>query len=407
MASQYDYRARDSQGRAFQGTILADSEAAAAAHVRSKGYFVTRVTETKPAQDVGVMLRKLRSCSAKDIAVFCRQFATMLEAGLPMLTCLSILAEQTENLKLKETAMDVYKSVQEGMSLSYALRQHQDVFPAIMINMVESGEVGGVMEDVMNRMAVHFEKEYRLREKIKSATIYPVIILLMATAVVAFVLTFVLPSFMPLFANMRAEIPWPTKFLLAVSEVLIQYWWLVVLLALGAGVGFVLLRRQETVRLYTDGAMLHLPVVGPLMKKIAIARFSRTLSTLMRGGVPILTAMEAVKKTTGNLKMTEVLSASQTSLKEGEDLSHRLALSPLFPTMVVQMVSVGEQSGEMDKMLEKVAEFYEAEVDDMVNRLGSLIEPILIGILGAIVGFIVIAIFMPLFDIITNFNKVM
>ncbi len=405
MAGQFEYRARNAQGQVFQGTILADSEAAVASHVRGKGYFVTSIKETKPQQDISVMFQALRSVSSKDIALFCRQFATMTEAGLPMLTCLNILAEQTENSLLKEAAQDVYKSVQEGTSLSYSMRQHPNVFPDIMINMVESGEVGGVMEDILNRLAVHFEKEYRLREKVKSATIYPVVILTMAVAVVVFVLTFVLPSFLPLFAGMKAELPWPTRLLVAVSDFLINYWWLLLILVIIGIIAFVMLRKNETVRLYSDGAMLHIPVVGVLMKKIAIARFSRTLSTLMRGGVPILTAMEAVKKTTGNLKMTEVLSASQTSLREGEDLSSRLAMSPLFPTMVVQMVAVGEQSGELDKMLEKVAEFYEGEVDDMVNRLGSLIEPILIVVLGVIVGFIVISIFLPLFEIITNFNK--
>jgi len=405
MARQYEYRARDAQGQLFSGLVLADSEAAAAGYVRNKGYYVTRLKEAKPKQDIGVMLQNLRTVSIKDIALLCRQFATMLEAGLPMLNCLNILAEQTENPRLKDVVQKIFKSVQEGTSLSASFRQYPDVFPDIMISMVEAGELGGVMDNIMNRLAVQFEKQYRLNEKVKAAMTYPIVVVTFAILVAGFILTFILPTFVAMFASMKVELPLITRIMLGMSRFIGEYWWAILVALVILGFATVRFFRQPEYREWLDGARLNLPVFGMLWRKIAIARFSRTLSTLIRGGVPIISALDVVKRSTGNLKMVSALTASQESIREGQDLSSRLGASKLFPALVVQMVAVGEEAGELDKMLDKIADYYDAEVEDMVSRLSSLLEPVLILILGLIVGTVVISILLPMFDVMTKFNQ--
>ena len=406
MAKQYEYKARDSQGQLFSGSVLADSEAAAAYFVRNKGYYVTLLKEAKPKQDVRVMFQSLRTVSIKDISLFCRQFATMLEAGLPMLTCLNILAEQTENTRLKEVIQIIFKSVQEGNSLSSSLRQYSDIFPDLMISMVEAGELGGVMDTIMNRLAIQFEKQHRLNEKVKSAMTYPVVVISFAILVSGFILTFILPTFVAMFATMKVELPLITQILLGLSHFVSKYWWAILLTLVSSAIGMKRFFQQPQYREWLDGVRLKVPIFGTLWQKIAIARFSRTLSTLIRGGVPIISALDVVKRSTGNMKMVNALSASQESIKEGQDLSSRLGASKLFPPLVVQMVAVGEEAGELDKMLDKVADFYDDEVEDMVSRLSGLLEPVLILILGLIVGTVVISILLPMFDVMTQMNKV-
>ena len=404
MARHYEYQARDAKGQLFSGVVLADNETAAAGYVRNKGYYVTRLKEAKPKQDVRVLFQNMRTISIKDIALLCRQFATMLEAGLPMLTCLNILAEQTENPRLKDVIQKIFKSVQEGTSLSTSLRQYPDVFPDIMISMVEAGELGGVMDNIMNRLAVQFEKQYRLNEKVKAAMTYPIVVITFAFIVAGFILTFILPTFVAMFASMKVEVPLITRIMMALSHFVGQYWWAI--LAALALIGLSVMRffRQPEYREWLDGAKLNVPIFGTLWRKIAIARFSRTLSTLVRGGVPIISALDVVKRSTGNLKMVSALTASQESIREGQDLSTRLGASKLFPTLVVQMVAVGEEAGELDKMLDKVADFYDDEVEDMVSRLSSLMEPLLILILGLIVGTGVISILLPMFEVMSKFQ---
>ena len=404
MARQFEYQARDAKGQLFKGTVLADNEDAAAVFVRNKGYFVTRLKEAKPKQDLRVMFQNMQTVTIKDIALLCRQFATMLEAGLPMLTCLNILAEQSENPRLKDIVQKIFKSVQEGMSLSASLRQYPDIFPDIMISMVEAGELGGVMDNIMNRLAVQFEKQYRLNEKVKAAMTYPIVVVVFAFLISGFILTFILPTFVAMFASMKVELPLITRIMLALSHFVSQYWWAIILAIALIGYVTILFFRQPVNREWLDGVKLHVPVFGILWRKIAIARFSRTLSTLIRGGVPIISALDVVKRSTGNLKMVNALTASQESIREGQDLSSRLGASKLFPTLVVQMVAVGEEAGELDKMLDKVADFYDDEVDDMVSRLSSLMEPVLIVFLGVIVGTVVISILLPMFEVMSKFQ---
>ena len=406
MAQQFEYRARDNKGKLYMGSILADDERAVAGHVRNKGLFLVNVKEKRRRQDVISMWERLQTVSTKDLAIFCRQFATMLEAGMPILTCLNVLMEQSENRRLRNILQETLKTVQEGSSLGKSLRAHPDVFPEVMVGMVEAGELGGMLETVMQRLATQFEKEHRLNEKVKNAMTYPVVVLLLAVVVVIFVLTFILPTFVGMFKQMNTELPFLTQLLLDISEGLQKHWPWLLALVVAALIGARYMFQYPGPRLWLDTVLLNMPVFGLLVRKIAVARFSRTLSSLVRGGVPILSALDVVKKTTGNMVITNALTQSQESLKEGTDLSVRLGTTRVFPPMVVQMVAVGEQAGELDKMLDKVADFYEADVEDMVGRLSSMLEPFLIGFLGITVGTIIIAIVIPMFDVITNVNKI-
>ncbi len=403
----FAYRAKDRAGQAIAGTLAADNEAAVAAFIRDKGYFVTQI---KPAADAGQatyreMVHLFNPVGVKDLSLFCRQFATMIGAGLSFTVSLGVLAEQTGNPRIREAAKDLLAKVQGGEALSRAMQNHPGVFPDIMVSMVEAGEVGGVLDIVLDRLASHFEKDHKLTTSVKSALTYPAVVLCFAGLVVVFILTFVMPRFVDIFASMKIALPPLTRALLTVSGFLQQHGLPLAAVLLAAVYGLALYVRRPRGRELFDLFVLHLPVFGGLMRKVATARFCRTLSTLLHGGVPIITAIEAVKKTTGNQVMIKAISAAQTGVREGAGLAATLGASGVFPPMVIQMAAVGEETGELDKMLEKVADFYESEVDDLVSRLSSLLEPFLLAILGVIVGTIVVSILWPIFEIVANIGK--
>ncbi|MEN6413514.1 MAG: type II secretion system F family protein [Veillonellales bacterium] len=405
MAKTFAYRAKDATGQLLTGTIVADSHSAVAAFIRGKGYYVTNIREHKENISLKAYCDRFRRVSQKELAIFCRQFATMAEAGLSFVTCIHVLYQQTTNAKLKMALQDVDRKIQEGESLAQSMAVHPDVFPEIMVGMIEAGELGGVLDTVLDRLALHFEKEYKMNEKVKSAMAYPAVVMTMAGLVVVFVLTFVLPTFMKMFDNMKVQLPLPTRILLSVSGFIQDFWPFILLFLGAAAAGFMVLYKKPSVKMQLDRFVLQLPVFGLLTRKVIIARFSRTMGTLLRGGMPILKALEVVKKTTGNTGMTKALMSAQNSVREGQGLSTPLSSSSLFTPMVVQMVAIGEESGELDKMLDKIADFYESDVDDMVSRLSSLIEPVLIGVLGVIVGGIIISIALPMFDAITSVGQ--
>jgi type IV pilus assembly protein PilC len=405
MPLKFAYRAKDDNGQLMTGTILAENETAVAAYIRDKGYYVTQIKEQRKPNSLWNIISGWHSVSTKDLAIFCRQFATMIDAGLPLLTCLTVLIEQTSHSKLKTALQDIYQKVKEGNTLSRSMTRYSEIFPEMMVSMMEAGEVGGVLDIILNRLATHFEKEHKMNEKVKSAMAYPAVVIGMAGVSLLFILTFVLPRFMQLVANMKVELPLPTRILLSISGVLQQDGlWLLVFFSVG-GYSLKLLVSQAQGRLMIDQVTLRLPVFGLLCRKIAIARFSRTLGTLLCSGVPIITALETVKKTIGNVAMLQALTTVQHSIRGGMGLAAPLGVSKLFTPMVVQMLAVGEETGKIDVMLEKIADFYESDVDDMVNRLSSLLEPVLIGILGVIIGVIVIAVMLPLFDVITHVGQ--
>lgn len=402
MAKTFLYQAKDRSGQLLTGTILAENENAVAAYIRGKGYFVTNIKRKNEASSLSGIINSLRRITSKDLAIFCRQFSTMVDAGLSLIACLNILIEQTYNPRLKLALQDLYRKVQEGESLSKSMQDHPRIFPSLMVSMIEAGELGGVLDEVLNRLAIHFEKEHKMNEKVKSAMTYPIVVITMAILVVAFILSFVLPTFTQIFVQMKVELPLPTRILLATSYFVTHYWlWLFGLLISKIYI-FIIMYKQPRAKLYIAQLILRLPVFGMLWRKIAIARFSRTLGTLIRGGVPIISALDVVKKTTANVNMINALTAAQASVREGLGLSTPLGASSIFTAMVVQMIAVGEETGELDKMLDKIADFYESDVDDIVGRLSSLLEPIIIAVLGIIIGLIIIAIVLPMFDAVTS-----
>lgn len=406
MAKKFIYTARNRSGRVLTGTVLADNQAAAATYVRGQDCFITSLKEYKPASTTGQLLKKLRRVKTKDLAVLCRQFSTMVNAGIPILSCLNILAEQCDNSLLKETLQDVYKRVREGESLSQALTNYSGIFPNLMVSLIEAGELGGALDEVLERLAAHFEKEHKLNEKVKSAAVYPAVVMAIACGVVIFIFTFVLPTFTKMFENMHMELPLLTKILLAVSNILQNHFLSLAIMA-GAGIyGIVLALRQLAVRTWLDELILRLPFVGVLTRKIAIACLSRTLSTLLRGGVTIISAMEVVEKILGNRSMVAAINRAKTRVREGQGLALALNASQVFTPMTVQMIAIGEESGSLAQMLERVADFYDNEVDDMVTRLNSLVEPCIILFLGITIGSIVIAILLPMFDVMSGIGTI-
>lgn len=402
MTRSFSYKAKSLLGETMTGRILAENETAVAIHIRNKGYFITQIREEGSIISLNTLMDHLKSISLKEMSVLCRLFATMIDAGLPLIKCLNILIEQTNNLRIKKALQEVYNKILEGKTLSRAMSDHPRIFPELMINMVEAGEVGGILDDILNRLAKHFEKEHKTKEKIKSAMIYPVVVIAMAVITVTFILAFVLPTFVQLFDNMKLELPLLTRILLTFSSILQKYAFFIAMSVIAGGFGIKIAYKREKPREIIDCLALKLPIIGMLFRKIAIARFSRTLSTLLHGGIPIITALEVVQKNLDNFSLIKALEEAQRGIKGGMGLASTLAQSKVFTPMVVQMVSIGEESGALDKMLEKIAEFYESDVDDVISRLSSIIEPVIIGVLGLAIGVIVISIMIPLFDVITN-----
>lgn len=404
MAQTFAYKARDHTGQVKSGVVLAEDMAAAAAYVRGKGYFVTRIRPWREPFSLRALWVDWQPVPVKDLALLCRQFATLVDAGLSLITCLGVLREQTSNSRVRRALADVYKQVQEGRSLSGALAGHPHVFPSLLVSMVEAGELGGMLDVVLRRLAVHLEKEHKLNEKVKAALTYPAVVLAMASLAVTFIITFVLPTFVQLYQGATAALPWPTRILLGVSGFLRQWGLYMAAAILAVAYGLVLWCRQPAAQQWLEGVLLHTPVFGTLWRKTVIARFSRTLGTLLRGGVPLLAALDVVARASGSQRLALVAATAQRSVLEGRGLAGSLGAAALFAPMVMQLVAVGEEAGELDAMLEKVADFYESDVEDMTSRLSSMLEPLLILVLGGIIGAILIAVVLPMFDVVANFQ---
>lgn len=407
MAGLYAYQAKNRLGQLQSGTLEADDEIGVARYLRERGFVATRITLTqvRVQKQTASWLVRHQTISLRDLSVFCRQFATLTGAGISIVQALGVLVEQTENQRLRYALQEVLTDVQTGETFSGALKNRSAIFPAVMISMVEAGELGGMMDNVLLRLAEQFEKEYKLNGKVKTALTYPAIVVCMAFLSVTFILTFVMPMVIGMFEGMKAELPWPTRVLLFLSNALRNHWPELLALALVLTSAGWWLKQKPPVKRLLDQVTLKLPVFGLLAKKVAIARFSRTFSGLIRSGVPMIAALDVVKHTVHNTVMVDALQNAQESVTRGTGLAVPFRQSALFPPMVVHMVAIGEETGELESMLLKTADFFEGEVDDLVNRLSSLIDPILIVGLGVIIAFIVVSVMLPLFDIVTNFNR--
>ncbi|MFQ5719465.1 MAG: type II secretion system F family protein [Acidobacteriota bacterium] len=395
----YSWKGRSAAGVVQEGVLSAESKEALVATLRKQQILVTGVTEkgkefSLPKFGGGV--------KQKEIAIFTRQFSVMIDAGLPLVQCLEILGSQQNNRVFKKTLLQVRQDVEAGMSLADSLRKHPKVFTDLYANMVAAGETGGILDTILQRLSMYIEKIVKLRSAVRSASIYPAAVITIAVGVVTLILWRVIPTFATLFEGLGAELPLPTRVTIAVSRFLGRW---MPLLVLGLGLLVFAIHRYhktEQGRRRIDGLTLRIPVVGNLLRKIAVARFCRTLSTLVSSGVPILEGLEITAKTSGNAVVEDAIMATRKSVEEGNNLANPLTASDVFPSMVTQMINVGEQTGALDTMLSKIADFYEDEVDEAVDNLLALLEPVMIVFLGTIIGGIVISMYMPLFTLISK-----
>ncbi len=401
----YHYRARDRQGRSIAATIEAADLRTATRVLREKGYYITEIKEPGKGLQAEVSLSFLeRGPGLKDIAIFSRQLATMMAAGLPIVQALAILEKQAENKKFKAILKEVRADVEGGMSLSDALAKHP-VFGRLYVNLVRAGEASGTLDAILDRLATFLEKDLELRGKIKSAMTYPVIVLVFAILVTYFLLTGIVPQFAQILTDLGSELPLLTRFLIAVSDFLRSSTLYLVLGLVALYLVYRYVYRTERGRRVIDRLKLRMPVFGVLNKKSALARFSRTLGLLLSSGVNIVEAVDITKGTAGNAVVEDILEETKNTIQVGEPLHSTLLRYPeIFPPMVASMVAIGEETGALDAMLQKVADFYEREVDETVESLTAAIEPIMIIFLGAIVGMIVAGMFLPLFQIINTLS---
>jgi type IV pilus assembly protein PilC len=397
MPDTFAYKVRDKSGQTVSGTIVADNEALVLQRLREQGF--TPLDVSKQSRGMNIELSK-KKVKLKELAVFSRQFATMVNSGLPILRALSILADQTSNKTLAEALGVARLDVEQGASLSQALQKHPKIFNDLYISMVRSGETGGSLDDTLISLAGTLENEVRLRGKIKSAMTYPVAVVGLVILIMSAMLLFVVPQFESIYADLGGTLPLPTRALLALSDAFKTYWWMFLLAAVGLRFAVRRYKKTESGRLVMDQIKLRVPVFGSLFHKTALARFSSTLAMLLRAGVPILQALDIVMDTVNNKVLSQAVQDVQSAVREGDSMARPLMKYAVFPPMVVQMIAVGEETGQVDTMLDKVASFYNQEVEASVEALTSLIEPLLIALIGGMVGAAVVALYMPMFQII-------
>jgi type IV pilus assembly protein PilC len=388
----FEWEGKDRNGKTLRGEIRAGGEAMVSATLRRQGILVNKVKKRR--------LSGGKSIKQKDVAVFTRQLATMMRAGVPLLQAFDIVARGSPNPKLTRLLTEIRGDVETGTSLSTAFRKHPMHFDALYCNLVEAGETGGILEALLERLAIYQEKTVALKNKIKSALIYPIAVMVVAFVVLAVIMLFVVPAFKDVFKSFGADLPAPTLFVIAVSEFFVAYWYLI-FGSIGGGIYFFLQswKRSEKVQHTMDRLLLKIPVFGDLLFKSAVARWTRTLATMFAAGVPLVEALDSVGGASGNAVFAEATMKIQRDVSTGSSLTTSMQSTNIFPSMVLQMSAIGEESGSLDHMLSKAAEFYEDEVDEMVKGLSSLMEPIIIVILGSLIGGIVVAMYLPIFKL--------
>jgi type IV pilus assembly protein PilC len=390
------------QGRGAGGTTTGEIEAqdrtSAVGELRRRAILVTKINEKSGGKTASKSGGKVKD---KEMAIFTRQFSTMIDAGLPLVQCLNILAEQSESKTLRSVTGQVARNVEGGSTLADALRRHPRTFDDLFTNLVEVGEAGGILDVVLQRLAAYIEKAAALKRKVKAAMVYPCAIIGVALLVVIFMLTFVIPTFAQMFKDLGADLPLPTKVVMVLSDFVRSYILLIIAAMIGAVMALRSYYRTEGGRATIDALMLKLPVFGTLVRKVAVARFTRTLGTLVQSGVPILDGLRITARTAGNKVVEKAVLQCRAAVTEGKTLADPLRTSGVFPPMVTQMISVGEQTGALDAMLSKIADFYDDEVDTAVSTLTSLLEPIMIVFLGVVVGGLVVAMYLPIFKLVT------
>jgi type IV pilus assembly protein PilC len=404
MATIFKWAGKTRMGTIQSGEMTAETREEVIAYLRRQNILPTTIS-TKPA--VPFLSFKLPALGKvkvkdKDIVVFTRQFSTMIDAGLPLVQCLEILSKQTENKGLAKIIGDVKVDVETGSTYADALKKHPKTFSELYVNMVAAGEAGGILDTILNRLATYIEKAMKLKKKVKGAMLYPAVIVTVAIAVIAIIMIAVVPTFAKMFAQLGGTLPLPTKIIVGLSNFIAGIGGLIILLSvIGLVIFIIQFRRTEYGKKLIDSILLKLPVFGVLIRKVAVAKFTRTLGTLIQSGVPILDGLEITAKTAGNKVIEGAIRETRTLVSEGKTLSDPLTKTGVFPPMVTQMISVGESTGALDSMLAKIADFYDEEVDIAVANLTAMLEPMLMVFLGGTVGFIVIAMYLPIFKLIT------
>lgn len=400
----FEYEAIAATGKKVKNYITAASKQAAISELRKQEMNILSVVETK-----GNVLNKEiqigRAVKLIDFVLFCRQFATLIKAGIQIDKALTILAEQTNGKKMKAALAGILEHIRNGNPLSQAMTDYPRIFPDMFISMVASGETSGNLDYVLERMADHYEKENKTIQKVKSAMTYPIVVLILAIGVVTFLLIKIVPTFAGMFAEQGAELPWITQFVMSASNAVVHQWWIFALLIVGIFILFKVLTMKEEGKYAVDLIILKIPIFGIIWKKASIARLTSTMSSLFTSAVPVLKALEIAETVAGNRVIAKVVRDSRMSLQEGKPLSEPFATSGVFPGLVVHMLSVGEETGQVDSMLAKVADFYETDVDQSVDLLKALIEPIMLLIVSTLVGIIVAAIMMPMFKMYDTFMQ--
>jgi type IV pilus assembly protein PilC len=396
--AKFQWEATTRSGEKRRGAMEADTAAQVEARLRGDGLTVERVKK----EAAGIQITFGSGVGHKDLQIFTRQLATMIDAGLPLVQCLDILGKQEPHKHFAATILRTRSDVESGASLADAMRKHPRVFDDLYTNMVAAGEAGGILDTILKRLAIYIEKAVKLKNQVKSAMIYPIAVLSIAAIVVTVIMWKVIPVFAELFKGLDAELPLPTRIVIAISNGVVSYLWIAVVLGIIAAFALRSYYSTYNGRRVIDGIVLRLPVLGMIMRKIAVARFCRTLSTLLSSGVPILDGLDITSRTAGNAIVEDALKDVRKGIERGETVSAPLAATKVFPSMVTQMINVGETTGALDAMLAKIADFYEEEVDTAVAGLMTLLEPIMISILGVIVGGIVISMYLPLFSLINK-----
>lgn len=389
---EFEWEGKDRGGKQVKGEIRAAGENQVKSALRRQGVLPTKIKKRR--------MRSGKSIKPKDIAIFTRQLATMMKAGVPLLQSFDIVGRGNANESVTKLLNDVRADVETGTSLSAAFRKYPLYFSALYCNLVEAGETAGILEALLDRLAVYMEKTEAIKSKIKSALMYPISVVVVAFVVVAVIMIFVIPAFKSVFSSFGADLPAPTLLVIAISEFFVAYWWLI-FGGIGGGLYFFFQawQRNEKVQRFMDRALLKVPVFGVLIEKSCIARWTRTLSTMFAAGVPLVEALDSVGGAAGNSKYADATDKIQQEVSSGTSLTNAMTNANLFPTMVLQMCAIGEESGSVDHMLGKAADFYEAEVDEMVAGLSSLMEPIIIVFLGSLIGGIVVAMYLPIFKL--------
>jgi type IV pilus assembly protein PilC len=392
------FSGKDASGQKISGERNAPNKAAMGQQLRRENIVPGAIREK--GKEFSMPTFGSGKVKTKDIAIFFRQFSVMIDAGLPLVQCLEILASNQENQSFQKTLVGVRTTVEGGSTLANAMRQYPAIFDDLTTNMIEAGETGGILDVILQRLATYVEKAVRLRSAVKSALIYPVAVVGIATLIVGALLKWVVPIFANLFSGLNVALPLPTRIVMGMSAFVQGFWWVFIVVSVGLVFGIKQIRKHPRGKYYFDKMLLHLPVVGTLLRKIAVGRFTRTLGTLITSGVPILEGLAITAKTSGNAVLEEALMKVRKAIEEGRTIVDPLRECGVFPNMVTQMIGVGEATGAMDNMLQKIADFYEEEVDAATKDMLAMLEPAIIGLLGLSIGGIVISLYMPLFALI-------